>query len=189
MSAQDKEIEIRFEIKNPETVIAFLDQQAKLINRNIFQRDTYYTPAHKDFLAKKYPYQWLRLRETEKATSFDYKHYYPENTEVTDYCDEFEVKVDKPETLKKILKALDFKQSVVVEKTRGLWLYKEVAVAVDQVKGLGNFIELEVTHHFPNPKDGKQYLYQIIKEIKAELGAENIRGYPCTLLAKQGYKF
>lgn len=66
----------------------------------------------------------------------------------------------------------------MVEKTRSTWMYKEVEVAIDEVKNLGTFIELEATVHHVDPKAGKKDLYKVLEDLKAEVGEEDLRGYP-----------
>ncbi|NMC35535.1 class IV adenylate cyclase [Candidatus Beckwithbacteria bacterium] len=189
MNPNDIEIEIKLPLKNPEEVIAFLQKKAKLLAKNTHQKDIYYTPKHRDFLATKYPYEWLRLRHSSKGNCITYKHYYPENTKVTDYCDEFESSLDNISVLEKILTSLDFKTLAVVDKNRSTWDYKQVEVAIDEVKDLGSFIELEAKRQFPTPQAAKEYLYEILEELHAQVGKEELRGYPYLLLAKKGYQF
>ena len=187
MENKDIEIELRFPLKNPKDVINFLNTNAKPISKDLFQKDTYFTPIHRDFLNVKYPYEWLRLRETNKENSLNYKHFYPENVEKTDYCDEFEIKIDNIELMKKILLNLNFKKIVVVEKSRSTWMFKDVEIAVDEVKDLGSYIELEAKNHFEDPKKGKEYLYSILEELNAEVGEEELRGYPFMVIEKQKF--
>ncbi len=61
----------------------------------------------------------------------------------------------------KILLALNFKEIVVVEKTRSTWVYKEAEVALDEVKGLGVFIELEMKKE-TTPQEGKAFLRSLL---------------------------
>lgn len=185
MAAKDIEIELRFPLKNPEEVIKFLEANAKVNSKDVFQKDTYFTPVHRDFLSVKYPFEWLRLRESAKGNMLNYKHFYPENVEKTDYCDEFETRVDNLEAVRKMFASLDIKEAVVVKKLRNIWLFKDVEIAIDDVKGLGSHIELEAAKHFEDPKQGKEYLYSILKELNAEVGEECLRGYPFMVLEKK----
>jgi adenylate cyclase, class 2 len=189
MASEDKEIEIKLPLLNKEEVENFLEKHGKAVSKSIFQKDTYYLPAHRNFLGFKYPFEWLRLRETSKGSSINYKHFHPENSKVNDYCDEFETKVDDPEAIKKIFQSLDFKEAVIVEKTRNTWLYKEAEIAIDNVKKLGTFIEIEATHPFEDPKEGKRCLFRILNELHAQVGEENLRGYPFSILEKEGHRF
>lgn len=189
MTKKDVEIEIRFPLKNPEQLIDQLNKKAKLITKDTFQRDTYFVPPHRDFLNNKYPFEWLRLRETNKGASLTYKHFYPENVENTDYCDEFQSIIDNVNAIKKIFESLNFKEIIIVEKLRSVWEYKGVKISIDNVKGLGMFIELEAKIDFEDPKEGKKFLYNILTELNADVGKEKLRGYPFYILEKKGYKF
>jgi predicted adenylyl cyclase CyaB len=107
----------------------------------------------------------------------------------TDYCEEFETKIDNVQSLMKIFESLNFRELVTVEKTRNGWIFEDVEIVIDNVKGLGFFIELEATTHFGDPKKGKEYMLSVLKKLNADVGEEDIRGYPFRLLEKQGYKF
>lgn len=179
-----KEIEIKFSLNNPDEVIRFLESNAKKDHSNLHQKDTYFIPTHRDFMASKYPFEWLRIRETGKGCSINYKHFYPENAEKTDYCDEFESQIADAETVHKILNRLDFKEAIVVDKVRSTWMFKGVEVAIDNVKNLGCFIELEAKTHFEDPLEGKKYIYSILKELNADLGDEDHRGYPYMMIKR-----
>ncbi len=182
---KDVEIELQFPLKNEKQVKSFLEKNAEPKLKDVSQRCTYYVPSHRNFLVNKYPYEWLRVRESGNVASINYKHFYPENVQKTDYCDEFESKIENAETVKKILEALDFRPVVVVEKKRSTWDYRDVEVAIDNVKGLGSFIELEAKKQFSIPKDGKKFLHGILKELHAKVGKEEFGGYPKMLLDRK----
>ena len=166
-----------------------LNENAKLVAEDTYQKDSYYVPAHRDFLAVKYPFEWLRLRKSKKGMFITYKHFFPENAKKTDYCDEFETKIDNFEGMKKMFKNLDFKEAVIVEKSRTVWIFEGVEIAIDEVSNLGFYIELEATGNFKDSQDGKSYLYQILKKLNIEVGEEDLRGYPFRILENKGYKF
>ncbi len=189
MVNKDIEIELKYPLLNLEQVAEFLDLNAQSKIKNILQRDIYYIPAHRNFLDFEYPFEWIRLRQTDKGAQLNYKHFYPENVKKTDYCDEFQTKIENIEAMQKIFKSLDFKEIIIVEKNRDIWEYKDVEIAIDKVKDLGNFIELEAQNYFEDPKAGKEYLYSVVKELNAQIGEEDLRGYPFRMLEKKGYKF
>ena len=188
MSSNNIEIEIKLPLINPQEVREFLNTHAKLVSENIYQKDTYFVPHHRDFLAEKYPYEWLRLRQSSKDTSINYKHFHPENVEKTDYCDELETKIADSSVMENMLKSLDFKEVIVVEKSRTTWLFEAVEIVVDEVSNLGSYIELEATKHFENPLDGRPYLFDVLKKLNAKVGEEDLRGYPFRMLEKKGHK-
>lgn len=185
MAHNDIEIEIKLPLKNPEQVIQFLNEHAKLLSKDVFQKDTYFNSVHRNFLKFQYPFEWLRIRETTKSSSLNYKHFYPENVEKTDYCDEFETEIENPESMRKILNSLDVKEIIIVEKKRTTYLYEQVEIMIDEVNNLGVYIELETTTPFDNPQAAKQYLFSILEKIQAEVGEEELIGYPYMLLHKK----
>ena len=182
MNKNDVEIEIKFPLNTPQETKQFLNKYAKLVLTDEYQKDIYFTPAHRDFLAVKYPYEWLRLRQTDAGSSITYKHFHPENVKETVYCDEFETPVGDVNTMQKILLSLDFKEIVIIEKTRTSWLLDDVEISIDEVQGLGVFIELEAKKTFSDPTEGKAHLYEVLKRINADVGAEILKGYPRILL-------
>ncbi len=185
MAHQDIEIEIKFPLRNSPDVRKFLDSNGTIISKAITQKDTYFVPVHRDFLEPEFPYEWLRLRETNEGSLITYKHFYPENVEKTDYCDEFETKVEKAGSIKKIFKSLDMREVVVVEKSRDSWLFEQVTIAIDEVENLGSFIELEATLPYEDSQEGKKYLYSVLEKLSADLGQEDLRGYPYLIWEKQ----
>lgn len=189
MAHQNVEIEIKHPLFNPEEVKKYLNENAETVSQNILQKDTYFIPSHRDFLKLPYPFEWLRVRESEKGMSVNYKHFYPENVAKTDYCDEYESKIENAEALKKIFKSLDIREAVVVEKVRSTWMLDKVEIVIDEVTNLGCYIELEATENFPDPTQGKHHLYEMSARVKAQVGPEDFRGYPFLILEKQGYKF
>tara|TARA_Y100000310_G_C20545726_1_gene745463 strand:+ start:970 stop:1125 length:156 start_codon:yes stop_codon:yes gene_type:complete len=48
----DVEIEIKLPLQNPETVKAFLEEHATAQDKEITQKDTYYTPSQNTFIPK-----------------------------------------------------------------------------------------------------------------------------------------
>lgn len=189
MANQDIEIEVKFPLLNPDTVRSFLDENADKKSEQVRQKDVYYTPIHRHFLKYQYPFEWLRLRTSDNGLFITYKHFHPENSHITDYCDEFETKVESIETMEKIFAAIDIKEVATIDKSRSTWVFEEVEIVIDEVKELGVFMELECKGHFSDAKAGKAHLYAVLEKLGAEVGEEDLRGYPFKLLTKKGYKF
>ena len=80
---------------------------------------------------------------------------------------------------------LDFKELVVLEKSRSSWNYKNVEISVDEVTGLGYFIELEAKN-FNSIEEAKEHLYNILNELNIRIGEQHFKGYPHPLLEKKG---
>lgn len=182
---KDVEVELKFPLLNKDELIEQLNKVAKLEKEEDYQKDVYYIPAHRNFLDKKPVSEWLRLRETKNKFSINYKNWHKKDNPKAVSCDEFETDINNIESIKKILECLDFKEIVIVEKIRTVWKYKDVEIAIDQIKELGNFIELESKGNFMNIEEAKKYLYDVLEELKPQIGEQDFEGYPYLLLKKK----
>lgn len=141
----DKEIEIRIQLNKK----SFLNLKKKVRKIAKFKRksreiDEYFTPAHRNFVKPKYPFEWLRIGKRGNQNLITYKHFYPEYANYHTYCDEYETGIDNANSLKKIFSALNFKKLITVDKKREVCNYKnEFEIALDEVKNLGYFVEIE----------------------------------------------
>jgi adenylate cyclase class 2 len=183
------EIEIQVSIEKSEPLLAFLKKNAEFKSEKR-QIDEYFSPAHRDFIAVRPAAEWLRLRESDGHYSFCYKYWHHEGEESL-YCDEYETGIEEPEKMRKILKALDFKSLVTVDKSRQVWRYLDFEIALDSVKNLGEFVEIEYKGKDENA-DPKTITEEMVKFLKAAGCGEikiNFQGYPYLLLFPQEAKY
>ena len=179
------EVELKFPLSDYESLISKLNSLAKSEKREDYQKDTYYIPHHRNFLDKKPISEWLRLRESKKGFSLNYKHWHNEDGKNTTSCDEFQTSITDIFALEKILESLNFKKIIVVEKTRNTWRYKDVEIAIDNVTNLGHYIELEAKGNFKTIDDAKNHLYSILNELNANVGEQDFKGYPYLILEQK----
>ncbi|MFH1500973.1 MAG: class IV adenylate cyclase [archaeon] len=179
-----KEVELKFPLLNYKELKEKLESTAKLEEKNDFQKDTYYDLPHRSFLIKRPISEWLRLRKSNRGFSLNYKKWHNESENEAVSCDEFETKVEDVVALKKLFKNLDFKELVVVEKIRSVWDYENTEIAIDEVKRLGNFIEIEAKGNFSDIEGAKKHLYSVLMKIGAKVGEQDFEGYPYLLLKK-----
>lgn len=183
--AQHLEIEIKFALKNPEETMLFLENNATLLKES-FQKDTYFLPPHKNYIQKTPITEWLRIRESDKWNSINYKNRAIKAGVSENYCDEYEINIDKAEDAKKIFGVLDITPLVIVHKKRKLFSYKNIEIALDEVDELGWFIEFEAKGDFPSIEEAKKYLYTIAQEMWTQLEDQDKKWYPYVLLEKKG---
>ncbi len=183
------EIEIQVNIEKNESLLTFLNNNA-VFEFETHQIDEYFTQAHRDFTVIKPVAEWLRLRDSNGSYSFTYKNWHYEG-EKSFYCDEYETKIDDLDRLRKTLKALDFKLLITVDKTRKIWFYQDFEVAMDSVKGLGEFVEIEYKGEDKNPDPEKitERMIQFLKEIGCGKIMINNMGYPYLLLFPEEAKY
>ena len=151
------EVEIKVKIDNFEEIKEKVSKIGKLV-KSINQIDDYYVPCHRDFFAKKpHPTEWLRIRTNPDKIIFEYDRSINKKEDGEQDCaEEYETEISNVEELKKILEFLDFKKVVTIEKQREYWMCGDIEVALDNIKGLGYFIEAEAKEDFQDAIEAKK---------------------------------
>lgn len=188
MAHNDTEIEIKILLDKDEffKIKEKLEKIARFVKRTR-QSDEYFTPSHRNFVEPRFPFEWFSIRKRGEKVILSYKHWYPENTETTTHCDEFETEIRDAEQLKKIFSALGFKELVTVEKDRETYTYNdELEISLDIVKELGYFIEIEATKDFGSVEAAREKLFEFAKNLGTDISKEEKRGYPYMLMKKKG---
>lgn len=125
------------------------------------QKDIYYQAPHRDF---KETDEALRIRQENGDIYLTYKG--PKIDDETKTRREIEIELKSLEKMDSILEFLGFKKSKTVEKQRQLYSIDEYKIALDDVKGLGEFIEIET---ITDTKDGyeqkKDEALDILKKL------------------------
>ena len=177
------EIELQAKIEHTAPLLAFLEREGKFQHEK-HQVDEYFTPAHRDFLAKRPVEEWFRLRNAGGAYFINYKKWHFDSEGRGLYVDEFETKLENGHMARKILASLELKPVVIVEKVRKTWRYADYEICLDSVKGLGDFVEIEYMGG-REASEHKAILDEMIAFLK-KLGCGKIEinysGYPALLL-------
>jgi len=100
--------------------------------------DLYFNSPQRDFRCSD---EALRIRIKEEGARLTYKG--PKLDQTTKSRLERTVEIDDPQQMELILSALGFVLSAQVRKKRAKYSYEGVIVALDEVDGLGSFVELE----------------------------------------------
>jgi adenylate cyclase class 2 len=132
------EVEAKAHLPEPERVMTSI---VELGGRELYftiQRDTYYRHPGRDFAETD---EALRIREEEGRSFITYKG--PKLDAETKSREELEVPLVDPRDLGMLLLRLGFEPVAVVEKRRRGYLLGTLEVTVDEVKGLGHFLEVE----------------------------------------------
>ncbi len=183
------EIEIQVQLENIRPLKSFLNKKAKFL-RQSRQIDYYYTPAHRNFLAKYPAVEWLRLRQTNKGCSINYKLWHVDEEDRSHYSDEYESSIDDIDQLKLILKVLNFKPIVIVDKIRQDYKYRSYIISVSQVKKLGEFVEIEFEGRtIKKPVEITSEMIKFLKTIGVGKITRNYNGYPFILLFPKKVKY
>jgi len=184
------EIELKFPLKNIDDLKERLDKIA-LFKGEDNQKDTYFIPFHRNFVKQNPIFEWLRIREVnqngEVISILNYKNFGKDKKEDTISCKEFEIEIESSDILKNIFKNLDINEIIIVDKRRRNYSYKSTIISLDEVNELGGFIEIEFDGEAESENEVKEHLYNILKEIEADVDEQVFKGYPHLLLEKQGY--
>lgn len=181
------EVEIKVKIENFGEIKEKVSERGKLI-KEIKQVDNYYIPCQRDFFAlKPHPVEWLRIRTNPDKVIFEYDRSINKKADgEQDYAEEYEVEISDIGNFKKILGFLDFKYVTTVEKQREYWMCGDIEVALDDIKGLGYFIEAEAKGDFKDTKEAKNACITFLESlgIKDVENTQIKKGYPQLLLEK-----
>lgn len=181
------EIEAKFPLYNKKETISKLKEIGKIVEKNNYQKDIYYTPAHENFIEKNPVAEWFRIRNTKEETTINYKNWSNNNSNNKISCKEIEIGIDDYTGMIEMLNALDFKQIIVVEKTRNSFEYNNIIISIDSIKDLGDFIELEFkTNLYNNESESMTYILNIIEKLDIQIGEQIFAGYP-QLVMKKNY--
>ena len=101
------------------------------------EEDTYFSSPIRDF---KETDEALRVRYSGENAILTYKG--PKLDKLSKSREEFEAFVSGD--IEEILQKLGYKKILTVRKKRKLYLYKEFTVSIDNVEGLGEYIEVEL---------------------------------------------
>jgi len=147
------------------------------------QLDEYYTPTDRDFTAVRPIAEWLRLRDAEGKCSINYKYWHYEADGRSNYCDEHESAVEDMPAMVNLFNALQFHKIVTVDKIRRAWQYQDWEIAIDKIKDLGDFVEIEYKgSKNPDPKQETDVMVKFIKDLGCGKIERNYLGYPFQLM-------
>ena len=110
----NKEIEIKVKVQNLEEIKVILKNIGKFV-KEINQKDTYFTPRHRDFFGEKPAFEFLRIREQKGNNQIAY-HKVIDASLPTEHSEEYETKIENPRIIESIFTHLDMKECFIVEK-------------------------------------------------------------------------
>jgi len=188
---QNIEVEIRVQISHSDKFTKWLNKNAEQ-NLMEFQEDTYYYPKHDTFIytdnhGKKQADKWLRVRKSDNESSICYKLVHRDKKGNFIYADEYETEISDSNILKGILNCLDYQILCTVSKNRKSWKYNNYLIFIDNVKSLGDFVEVELAEitNINNIEQEKLNMMNFIKKISNSDIIKIEGGYPWLLMEKE----
>jgi adenylate cyclase class 2 len=167
------------EIKSPVADLGAIRRRLEALNAvhvgSVEQSDTYFAHPCRDFGRTD---EALRIRSQGSKEALYYKG--PKVDSETKTREEIAVPLTDAEAMRKVLRRLGFVPAAVVEKSRDIYRLDGVEVVLDNVKGLGTFVELEVQGE--DIEQGKAVLKEAMSSLCLE-GSER-RSYLELLMEK-----
>ena len=126
----------------------------------------------------------LRKKGNDFKLAFKVDHY---DGETWKYSDETEISVSDFEGCNKIILLLGLKQLVIVDNTKHIYLTDGYEIVLEEVKNLGNFIEVEavIGESTLLPDDVKVNVRNFMSSLGIQMGEELNSGKPELLIKKQ----
>lgn len=176
-----KEIEVKARMREPEAVLNKLNGLGCKFSEPIKQDDIIFLSRDiTEFPEDKRGINFLRIRDQDKKIIFTLKQ--PVTNELD--CIEREVVVSDARQMKEILDYLGYQEVVRISKVRKKCRYKEYEVCLDDVKELGEFIEVEKISR----EDGEEVQKEIVNFLLG-LGVKEedviVKGYDTLMYNKK----
>jgi adenylate cyclase class 2 len=178
-----QEVEIQATIKNPE------DAEKKLRNLGKFimvrkQTDKYFVLPHRDFFDKEPPIEYLRIRREEGRNHLNYSFVHFGNDGWLQHTDEYETLIEKPEIVEEIFNKIGLILKITVVKTRKYFKCGDFEVTLDNVEGLGDFMEVEAKKDFGGVDKTRKACSDFLNSLNIEYEVKKDMGYPRMLHRK-----
>ncbi len=147
-----------------DAVAARLDDRDAELTGDVVQVDTYYDAPHREFAETDEALRVRReTRDGETTARITYKGPLVEAESKT--REEFETGVDSGETADAIFEHLGFEPAATVHKDRRFYDYEGYTVTLDDVEGVGEFVEVETETDEDGVEAAREGAYDVLREL------------------------
>ncbi|MFA4999002.1 MAG: CYTH domain-containing protein [Candidatus Paceibacterota bacterium] len=130
------------------------------------------------------PAEYLRIRYEKGKNHLNYSFLHFKKNGWLDATDEYETSVEKPEIVREIFKKIGLIPKVTVIKTRKYFDCGDFEVTLDNIKGLGNFMEVEAKKLLGTVEKTRQACSAFLKSLDIKYEVRKEMGYPRMLYQK-----
>ena len=187
------EIEVKAVLKDKDAFLGALANLGCELGGEVSQDDTVYVRNIGSLDEYLNNAEFLRLRvQNDGRTLFAFK-YHPSKHQPGSIIDldsaplELELEVSSRETMEKILQLMEYKEAVRIKKVRRKAKYENWEICMDEVEGLGAFVEIE---ELMEENDTVEEVRKRMEEFLAKLGvgSEDLlkNRYDVMMLQKNG---
>jgi adenylate cyclase class 2 len=176
------EIEVKAKVEDLSVLISKLEEIGCVFSSPIIQDDYIYNQKGVDLRKGSQGTPVLRVRKQGERIIFTLKK---DRSNELD-CIEKEIDVTDENTLKEIIELLGFEKTVEVHKKRQKCKFNEYEICLDEVEGLGSFIEVEKMSDEDGGKVQKE-LFDFLKKLGVSEENRILVGYD-TMIWQKGNK-
>lgn len=134
-----REVEVKYQVRDTEALLVALKTRGIELGAPVYQDDQAYAPEGWSYGDAKLGVSFVRLRTVDDQHTFTLKR--PAENALS--CDEYETTVADREQMHDAILAMGFYPTMRIAKMRRTALVGDLSLCVDEVEGLGAFLELE----------------------------------------------
>jgi adenylate cyclase class 2 len=134
-----REIEVKYHVQDAESLLVVLKARGIELSEPVYQDDQAYAPKGWSYGDSKLGVPFVRLRTVDGQHSFTLKR--PAENALS--CDEHETALADREQMHRAILAMGFHPTLRVAKVRRMADLADLSLCVDDVDGVGAFLELE----------------------------------------------
>lgn len=172
-----REIEIKAKIQNTNSLRSFLQNKGCIFSPTVTQIDKIYLPKGFTFATKKLTDPVLRIRSEGTKSILTFKRSQSQDLDKI----EIETVIEDPVSMHEMIVQLGFELSIEVQKTRETTKYGDFTVCIDNVVGLGAFIELEKIAD-EDADDVQKEMKKVLSELEIEESDYVLQSYDIMLM-------
>ncbi len=176
-----KEIEVKAKIKSAKSVIAKLKKLGCKMTKPIVQDDIIFANYSGPFTKHHPGENILRIRKANNKILFTVKKSLKNELDSIEH----EILVDDAKETRSIIEMLGYKEEVRVHKTRIKTKYNGWEICVDDVRGLGKFMEVEeITNEKADGEKVQEKLFCFLETLGIKRTDRVMNGYDTLIYAK-----
>lgn len=181
----NQELEVKLELSEnqfKELLVILSDNKTNFFTEQV---DMYFCPQTSDF--REYMQtKCLRIRKEEEVVSLDYKEIIDSEEMYAQHLIEHSTKLSDIQQMVFILEHLGFQLIIEIIKERYEFVYKNFYnIALDKVKNLGYFVEIEIIEKELSYKQAGKCLKNVIQELGLSKNIVNKEGYSNMMFNKK----
>ncbi|MBI3688214.1 MAG: CYTH domain-containing protein [Actinobacteria bacterium] len=134
-----REIEVKYRVQDTEALMVVLKTRGIELGAPVYQDDQAYAPTGWSYGDSKLGVSFVRLRTVDGRHAFTLKR--PAENALA--CEEHETAVADREQMHRAILTMGFYPTVRIAKVRRTAVLADFSLCVDEVEGIGHFLELE----------------------------------------------